>query len=116
MASYTDYKEIKDKNCESLVFIKSGIFYETYDNDCKIMTTLFNYQIKNFKNFSRTGFPIGNINKVKEKLNEKQINYIIIEDNNTNKITFEVNRYNFYVNKRVDKRLYKEVKKSTFLS
>ena len=59
---------------------------------------------------------IGNINKIKEKLNEKQINYIIIEDNNTNKITFEGNRYNLYVNKRVDKRLYKEVKKSTFLS
>ena len=70
MASYNDYKEIKNKNIETLVFIKSWVFYETYDNDCKIMLDLFDYQIKNFKNFSRTGFPINKIEKVKEKLNE----------------------------------------------
>ena len=114
MASYNDYKEIKNKNIETLVFIKSGVFYETYDNDCKIMLDLFDYQIKNFKNFSRTGFPINNIEKVKEKLNEKQVNYIIVENNNINKITFEKNRYNFYINKRVDKRLYKNHYQTNF--
>lgn len=114
MASYNDYKEYKNKNHETMVFVKSGVFYETYDNDCKIMTDLFEYKIKNFKNFSRTGFPINNIDKVKEKLNEKQINYIIVENNNISKITFENNRYNFYINKRVDKRLYKNHYQTNF--
>ena len=114
MASYNDYKECKNKNYESLVFIKSGVFYETYDNDCKIMVDLFEYKIKNFKNFSRTVFPINNIDKVKEKLTEKQINYIIVENNNISKITFENNRYNFYVNKKVNKRLYKNHYQANF--
>lgn len=114
MASYNDYKEFKNKNHETLVFVKSGVFYETYDNDCKIMLDLFDYKIKNFKNFSRTGFPIGNIDKVKEKLAEKQINYIIIDNNNISNITFENNRYNFYINKRIDKRLYKNHYQTNF--
>lgn len=114
MASYKDYKEYKNKNLQSLVLIKSGVFFETYDSDCKIMVDLFNYQIKNFKNFSRTGFPVNNIEKVKEKLNKKNINYIIIDDRNVTNIEFENNRYNFYVNKRVDKRLYKNHYQTNF--
>lgn len=114
MASYNDYKEYKNKNLQSLVLIKSGVFFETYDNDCKIMLDLFDYQIKNFKNFSRTGFPTNNIDKVKEKLNDKQINYIIIDNKNITNIEFENNRYNFYVNKRVDKRLYRNHYQTNF--
>lgn len=49
MASYNDYKEYKNKNHETLVFVKSGVFYETYDNDYKIMTDLFEYKIKKFQ-------------------------------------------------------------------
>lgn len=78
------------------------------------MSDLFNYQIKNFKNFSRTGFPINNIEKVIEKLKDKQINYIIVDDKNITNIEFESNRYNFYVNKRVDKRLYKNYYETNF--
>lgn len=114
MASYNDYKEYKNRNLQSLVLIKSGVFFETYDSDCKIMSDLFNYQIKNFKNFSRTGFPINNIEKVIEKLKDKQINYIIVDDKNITNIEFESNRYNFYVNKRVDKRLYKNYYETNF--
>ena len=54
MASYNDYKEYKNKNLQSLVLIKSGVFYETYNDDCKIMLDLFNYQIRNLKKFSKT--------------------------------------------------------------
>ena len=59
------------------------------------MLDLFNYQIKNFKSFSRTGFPINNIEKVREKLDEKQINYMIVENANIINIEHEKNRYNF---------------------
>lgn len=107
MASYNDYKEYKNKKIQTLVLIKSGVFYETYNDDCKIMLDLFNYQIKNFKSFSRTGFPVNNIEKVREKLDEKEIDYMIVENANVINIEHKNNRYNFYVNKRVDKRLYK---------
>ena len=103
MASYNDYKEYKNKKIQTLVLIKSGVFYETYNDDCKIMLDLFNYQIKNFKSFSRTGFPVNNIEKVREKLDEKEIDYMIVENANVINIEHENNRYNFYVNKRVDK-------------
>ncbi|MBO5183776.1 MAG: four helix bundle protein [Bacilli bacterium] len=114
MASYNDYKNVKNKNMESLVLIKSGVFYETYDKDCKIMLDLFDYKIKNFKNFNRTGFPIANIEKVCDKLNEKKINYVLIDNGKINKITFENNRYNFYINKRVDKKLYSKKYQANF--
>lgn len=114
MASYNDYKEYKNKNIDSLVLIKSGVFFETYNDDCKIMVDLFNYQIKNFKNFSRTGFPVSNIEKVQEKLNDKQINYVIVENSNVINIKFKDNKYNFYVNKRVDRRLYKNHYQTNF--
>lgn len=114
MASYNDYKGYKNKNIDSLVLIKSGVFFETYNDDCKIMVDLFNYQIKNFKNFSRTGFPVSNIEKVQEKLNDKQINYVIVENSNVINIKFKDNKYNFYVNKRVDRRLYKNHYQTNF--
>ena len=114
MASYNDYKGYKNKNIDSLVLIKSGVFFQTYNDDCKIMVDLFNYQIKNFKNFSRTGFPVSNIEKVQEKLNDKQINYVIVENSNVINIEFKDNKYNFYVNKSVDSRLYKNHYQTNF--
>ena len=35
MASYNDYKEIKNKNYESIILVKSGVFFETYDKSIR---------------------------------------------------------------------------------
>ena len=54
-------------------FRKIGNFYHVFDDDCYILYYLFNYQIKNHK----TGFPKVIINRIINVLEEKQISYIV---------------------------------------
>ena len=39
------YSEAKVKNGKSVILIKSGIFYETLNDDAYIMSYLFNYNL-----------------------------------------------------------------------
>lgn len=52
---------------------KIGNFYYVFDEDCYILYSLFHYQIKN----NKSGFPISVLNKIINTLEEKQINYIV---------------------------------------
>ena len=84
------YDEIKRNNKESLVAVKSGNFYITFDLDAQIMNLLFNYKIVR----NKVGFPVNIRNKIIDTLNIDKINYVIYEGNNTfNKKEFENNSY-----------------------
>ena len=84
------YKDLKKNNPNSIIIQKQGIFYIVYDTDTYIINYLFDYKIKSSNNRLKVGFP--DINKVIEKLDNLQINYI------TNDIikTFENNNYSNY--------------------
>lgn len=53
---------------------KSGLFYETFDEDAVIMHYLFNYKIID----ERVAFPTNSLDKVINALNEQEIDYLII--------------------------------------
>ena len=70
------FNYLKKEYSDSVVLIKSGSFYITYENDALIMNNIFNYQNIN----NKVGFPIRSVDKVMNSLNDKNINYVI--DNN----------------------------------
>ena len=70
--------------------LKTGNFYNIYNDDCYILYYLFNYKIIN----NKLGFPLSSLPKVINTLENKKINYSI--DNN--EITFRNNNYLKYLN------------------
>lgn len=88
------YNELKLNNFTSIVLIKSGSFYITFDEDASILNYIFSYQINN----SKVGFPLSSINKVKNVLDSKKINYVVFADNNIEVFEKEDNCYACYFN------------------
>ena len=61
-------------NESQTVFLrKVGGFYHAFDEDAILLFSLFHYKINNGK----SGFPIGSIQKVIEKLKEQKVNYFV---------------------------------------
>ena len=99
------YNTYKDNYKEYVIFIKIGNFYETYNNDAYIISTLMNYKVKNLSETIRVGFPINSLVKVLDKLNNSKVNYIVIEKEEIYKISikkkFRDNKYLNYDNNRL---------------
>lgn len=65
---------------ESVVLLKVGTFYNAYFNDAILISYLFGYKVKKLdNNVSNCGFPTSALNNVKYMLEQKKINYIIID-------------------------------------
>ena len=79
----------------SIIIRKSGGFYQVFDNDALIISYLFNYKITNHK----CGFPIIAINKIMNVLEEKNINYIIKDEEEIVKNFRCKNTYSMYLEK-----------------
>ena len=97
------YEKLKSENVDSLILIKSGNFYVTFNDDAQIMNLLFKYKI--VKN--RVGFPLNIIDKIIVDLKIGELNYIIFnseDDIKTKK--FKKNAYNEVLreSKKVDYR------------
>lgn len=96
------YKELKYLNFNKVILIKSGNFYISYDEDAIVLNHLFSYQIVN----NKIGFPLVTLPKIKEKLDELNVDYIIY--NNEEEITTQTNEDNNYMN------IYNKAKKEEF--
>ena len=82
MAIITMIKVIKEIHPESLVLVKVGKFYNAYGKDSYIISYLFGYKLKTVEGVSSTGFPVEGLNKVKAKLENKKIDYILLDRRN----------------------------------
>ena len=91
---YLNYK--KDYN-DYILLIKKGNFYISLNNDAYIINKIFNYKIIESTNFIKTGFPLNNIEKIKNELIDKEINYIIIDKTIIDKYKSKNNEYNNYL-------------------
>lgn len=92
------YNNYKIKYKEYVVLLKSGIFYECFNDDIGIMYSLFSYKIKNNGSNYVVGFPNSSLSKVLNILEENRINYIVIEDNCViDKYKTNKNRYSEYI-------------------
>lgn len=83
MAMLTMVKAIKQIHPKDLVLFKIGVFYHSYSKDAYILSYLFDYKIKKVeRNYSSCGFPSGSLSRVLAKLEEKKINYVIVDKRN----------------------------------
>ena len=83
MAIITMLKAIKEVHSKSVVLIKIGGFYHAYGKDAYILSYFFGYKIKKIEGgCANCGFPINSISKVKVKLEDSKINYILLDRRN----------------------------------
>lgn len=86
------YNSLKENYKSEIIFLKSGTFIVTFNEDAYIIKDLFNYQIKN----NKVGFPKNALNKVENKLKEENINYIFYEDGNVVENLLDNNKYHSF--------------------
>ena len=72
-------------------------------DDAKILNNVLGYQIKEFSNTVKVGFPIISLNKVIDKLDSLKINYMVIDNNVSLKRKFNKNNYDKFLIKRSNK-------------
>lgn len=120
---YSDYLTRKEKYPNSVVLIKSGSFYRTYDNDAIILSYLCCYKV--IKNV--LGFPIRSLSKILKKLKREEVNFVVDNDvhfsfeNDDNYLTllnqsFEVYKLSVriekiydYLNENIERKFIKKV-------
>ena len=108
MAIDTIIKEVKNFHKEELIIIKLGDFYHCYGKDAYIISYLFGYKLaKTKEGYYMCGFPLKCIAKVENKLQNKKINYMILDRKNN----YDVDVFENYkkLNNYMD--LYEKAKK-----
>ena len=76
-------KVIKQVHPDYIAIYRVGVFYNVYGKDSYIMSEYFGYMMKNTtENIPTCGFSKKIINKVKTRLEDKKVNYLIIEPRN----------------------------------
>ena len=76
-------KTIKEIHNNAVCMFKIGTFYHTYNRDSYILSYLFNYRIKDLGSAHKEcGFPEVALPKVKSKLENLKINYLVIDRRN----------------------------------
>ena len=93
-------KNLKDLFPNYIVMIKIGTFYEVYYDDAYIISYLMNYKLKTLNDgVKNCGFPTVSINKVLYILDNKKINYLVVDrSDNYN----ELNKNNFKSKNKYD--------------
>lgn len=82
MSVITIIKTIKTIHPESVAMVKIGKFYNVYGKDSYILSYLFGYKLKEVENVSTCGFPVESVNKIIAKLENKKINYLLLDRRN----------------------------------
>ena len=91
------YYKYRIKYKDYIIILKFGNFFECLENDAFIMRELFNYKLNNLSNTFKIGFPLSNIDNVLNKIAEKNINYVVIIDDEVSQTKeFENNCYDNY--------------------
>lgn len=98
------YLSYKLQYSDTIVLLKSGMFYLTFYQDASLMHSLFGYKIINEK----VGFPIDAADKVKEKLDTLSINFIFLEEDGKVQV-FSDNQYFFYLKKIEEEKFYNQI-------
>ena len=62
-----------------ICLFKVGTFYCAYNRDAYIMSYIFKYKIQEKKDAKECAFPIDSINKIKARLEQEKVNYILVD-------------------------------------
>ena len=102
-------KTIKEIHYKDVCLFKIGTFYHAYDKDSYILSYLFNYKIKELgSNHKECGFPLDTLPRVLAKLENKKINYLIIDKRNN----YDVDNKQDYKKLNNYEKIYEEANKN----
>ena len=83
MGLVAEAKRIKEVHPNYLILYKSGAFYKSFGKDAYLLSMLLNYNVRIIDNNVATcGFPLNSIFKVRTKIEEQKINYMVIDQRN----------------------------------
>lgn len=91
---YTEYKKTYKKY---VLLIKCGNFYLCLNDDAIVLSNIFKFKILESSNFIKCGFPLISLCKIEKKLEELEINYVIINSDIVHKEKYNNNKYNRYL-------------------
>ncbi len=107
-------KNIKEIHEKDILLIKQGSFYHSYGRDAYIISYLFDYKLKNVTDgLSECGFPKNILPRILAKLENKKINYILLnrannyevedscDNGNLNRYIEEYERAKKYINYKI---------------
>lgn len=103
-------ENIKQIHPNYVVMYKVGVFYHTYGKDSYIIASNYGYSLKNSGNVISCGFPEKAINKVKTVLEDKKINYILLDPRNNYEVDEKSNNKNLNTYDKELKKAYLTVK------
>ena len=95
MKNKYEFYKLEYKNY--IILFKCGNFYISINDDANIMNNILNHKIIDNGSFIKTGFPVSSLNKIIIELENKQINYLIIDNEIIHKMKFKNNNYNNYL-------------------
>lgn len=76
-------KKIKEIHPNEVILYKSGAFYKALGKDSYILSSIFGYQIKIIdQNVASCGFPLNSVMRIRSKLEERKINYMLVDQRN----------------------------------
>ena len=88
-------KTIKDIHKEDIILEKIGKFYYSFGKDAYIMAYIYKYKLKQIeKNIYSCGFPSTSINKIIADLENKKINYLIVDRKNNYRVDESIDNKN----------------------
>jgi len=106
MSVLTIINGVKEIHPENVAIVKIGTFYNVYAKDAYIVSYLFGYKLRDVeKNVKSCGFPEMSLRKVIAGLENKNINYMLLDRRNNYEVDekFEqdgnLNKYNELYNK-----------------
>ncbi len=80
---YDKYEILKNNNASMIYLFECGNFYIALDSDAIVMNEIFNLKLTKFSNVcDKCGFPKNALEKYKEQLNQRDIDYKVIEQTN----------------------------------
>ena len=83
MSAITMVQAIKEVHKTDIALVKIGKFYHVYGKDAYIVSYLFEYKLGLIENkYVTCGFPVKSLAKIKATLEQKRINYIVLDRRN----------------------------------
>lgn len=83
MSAITMVQAIKEVHKTDIAMVKIGEFYHVYGKDAYIVSYLFEYKLGLIENkYVTCGFPAKSLAKIKAILEQKRINYIVLDRRN----------------------------------
>jgi len=80
-----------------IILIRNGNFFVCLNDDAMVMNEIFKYKMNESTNFIKVGFPATSLNRIRQVLINRNVNYIVYDKVIIDKQKFKNNCYRDYL-------------------